>query len=334
MADPVIAVLGPTAAGKSDLALRLAGELGGEIINADSMQLYRGMDIGTAKLTVAQRHGVPHHLLDVWDVRYPANVAEYQQLAREAIAGVTARGRVPILVGGSGLYLRAALDDLNFPGTDPAVRERLEAELAARGPAELHVRLAALDPGAAAGILPSNGRRIVRALEVIELSGQPFTATLPRYESLYPSVQIGLRVSRAELDRRIAVRVAQMWRAGLVGEVRGLEQAGLREGRTASQALGYAQVLRALAGEWDEDEAREQTVKATRRFARRQEAWFRRDPRVVWLDAGPGADLPAQALATIERCRPPRSHSPSASSPSTNSASASSPRATAPRTTS
>jgi tRNA dimethylallyltransferase len=334
MADPVIAVLGPTAAGKSDLALRLAGELGGEIINADSMQLYRGMDIGTAKLTVAQRQGVPHHLLDVWDVRYPANVAEYQQMAREAIAEVTARGRVPILVGGSGLYLRAALDDLNFPGTDPVLRERLEAELAARGPAELHARLATLDPGAAAGILPSNGRRIVRALEVIELSGQPFTATLPRYESLYPSVQIGLRVSRAELDRRIAVRVAQMWRAGLVGEVRGLERAGLREGRTASQALGYAQVLRALAGEWDEDEAREQTVKATRRFARRQEAWFRRDPRVVWLDAGPGADLPAQALATIERCRPPRSHSPSASSPSTNSASASSPRVTAPRTTS
>jgi tRNA dimethylallyltransferase len=334
MADPVFAVLGPTAAGKSELALRLAGELGGEIINADSMQLYRGMDIGTAKLTVAQRRGIPHHLLDVWDVRYPANVAEYQRMARETIAEVSARGRVPILAGGSGLYLRAALDDLNFPGTDPAVRERLEAELAAQGPAELHARLATLDPGAAAGILPSNGRRLVRALEVIELSGQPFTATLPRYESLYPSVQIGLRVSRGELDRRIAVRVAQMWRAGLVDEVRGLEQAGLRDGRTASQALGYAQVLRFLAGEGDEDEAREQTVKATRRFARRQESWFRRDPRVIWLDAGPGADLPARALATIGRCHPPRSHSPSASSPSTNLASASSPRATAPRTTS
>ena len=334
MADPVIAVLGPTAAGKSDLALRLARELGGEIINADSMQLYRGMDIGTAKLTVAERQGIPHHQLDVWDVRYPANVAEYQRMARESIAAVTARGRVPILAGGSGLYLRAALDDLNFPGTDPAVRERLEAELAAQGPAELHSRLAALDPGAAAGILPSNGRRIVRALEVIELSGQPFTATLPRYESLYPAVQIGLRVSRGELDRRIAVRVAHMWQAGLVDEVRGLDRAGLREGRTASQALGYAQVLKFLAGEWDEGEARAQTVKATRRFARRQEAWFRRDPRVIWLDAGPGTDLPARALATIERCHPPRSHSPSASSPSTNSASASSPRATAPRTTS
>src|ERR1700727_914583 len=225
MGEPVIAVVGPTAAGQSGLAVNLAQALDGEVINADSMQVYRGMDIGTAKLTVAQRHGVPHHLLDVWDVRYPANVAEYQQLARETIAGVTARGRVPILVGGSGLYLRAALDDLNFPGTDPAVRERLEAELAARGPAELHARLAALDPGAAAGILPSNGRRIVPAPEVIELSGQPFTATLPRYESLYPSVQIGLRVSRGDLDRRIAVRVAPMWRSGLVDEVRGLERA-------------------------------------------------------------------------------------------------------------
>ncbi len=169
-------------------------------------------------------------------------------------------------------------------------------------------RLAALDPAAAAGILPSNGRRIVRALEVIELSGRPFTATLPTYESLYPAVQVGLRVSRAELDRRIAVRVARMWQAGLVGEVRRLEQAGLREGRTASQALGYAQVLGFLAGEQSEDEARDQTVKATRRFARRQESWFRRDPRVIWLDAGPGADLAARALATIDACRPPRVH--------------------------
>ena len=267
----------------------------------------------------------------MWDVRYPANVAEYQRMARDAIARVTARGRVPILVGGSGLYLRAALDDLNFPGTDPAVRERLEAELAARGPAELHKRLAGCDPGAAAGILPSNGRRIVRALEVIELSGQGFTATLPRYESLYPAVQIGLRVSRGELDRRIAARVDRMWQAGLVDEVRGLERAGLREGRTASQALGYAQVLRFLAGEWGEDEAREQTVRATRRFARRQESWFRRDPRVIWLDAGPGADLrPRQWLPSTD-ASPRRSRS--TSSPSTNLP-ASSRRGTAPRTTS
>jgi tRNA dimethylallyltransferase len=334
MADPVIAVLGPTAAGKSDLAVRLARDLGGEIINADSMQLYRGMDIGTAKLTAGQRQGIPHHLLDVWDVRYPANVAEYQRMARDAIAAVTARGRVPILAGGSGLYLRAALDDLNFPGTDPAVRERLEAELAARGPAELHKRLAALDPGAAVGILPSNGRRIVRALEVIELSGPGFTATLPRYESLYPAVQIGLRVSRGELDARIADRVDRMWQAGLVDEVRGLERAGLRAGRTAPRALGYAQVLRFLAGEWSEGEAREQTVRATRRFARRQESWFRRDPRVIWLDADPGADLPARAVATIDRCGSPSAGSRSTSSPSTNLPSASSRRGTAPRTTS
>ena len=305
MADPVVAVLGPTAAGKSELALRLAGELGGEIINADSMQLYRGMDIGTAKLTVAQRQGVPHHLLDVWDVRYPANVAEYQQLAREAIAGVTARGRVPILVGGSGLYLRAALDDLNFPGTDPALRERLEAELAAQGAAELHARLATLDPGAAAGILPSNGRRIVRALEVIELTGRPFTATLPDYGASIPAVQLGLRPAREELDRRIETRVDQMWAAGFEAEVRRLEQAGLRQGRTASRALGYQQLLRHLAGEWTLDQARAETVRATRRFARRQESWFRRDPRITWLDA-PAPDLPAQALSLISPPSPAR----------------------------
>jgi tRNA dimethylallyltransferase len=329
MAQQVIAVLGPTAAGKSDLAIRLAQELDGEIINADSMQLYRGMDIGTAKLSVAQRRGIPHHLLDIWDVRYPANVAEYQQLARDAIAAVQARGQVPILAGGSGLYLRAALDDLNFPGTDPRVRQRLEDELSQRGPAELYTRLAGLDPVAAQGILPSNGRRIVRALEVIEVSGRPFTATLPSYESLYPAIQLGLRVPRDELDQRIEQRVDRMWQAGFLAEVRALEAQGLREGRTASRALGYAQVLRFLAGEWTELQAREETVKATRRFARRQEAWFRRDPRIRWLDAGTsadqqgagqhGADLARQALATIGTC---------------GSLTSSSPRDMAPRTTS
>ncbi|HUY47017.1 MAG TPA: tRNA (adenosine(37)-N6)-dimethylallyltransferase MiaA [Streptosporangiaceae bacterium] len=329
MAERVIAVLGPTAAGKSELALRLAHELGGEVINADSMQLYTGMDIGTAKLTVAQRQGIPHHLLDVWDVRRTANVAEYQRMARAAIAAVHARGRVPILAGGSGLYIRATLDDLNFPGTDPAVRQRLEEELAERGPGELHARLAGLDPGAAASILPSNGRRIVRALEVIEVSGRPFTATLPRYDSVYPAIQIGLRVSRAELDRRIAERTARMWRAGLVDEVRELERAGLREGRTASQALGYAQVLRFLAGEWTQEQARAETVKATRRFARRQESWFRRDPRVIWLDAGHGADLASRALATISTWDSTLA-SPAEASP----AEASSPKDMAPRTTS
>ena len=286
MTERVIAVVGPTAAGKSELSLRLAQALGGEVINADSMQLYAGMDIGTAKLSPAQRRGVPHHLLDIWDVRQPASVATYQRLARETIADIRARGRVPVLAGGSGLYLRAALDNLEFPGTDPAVRGRLEAELATAGAGALHARLAALDPAAAAAILPSNGRRIVRALEVIEVAGRPFAAVLPEYKSRYPVVQIGLRVDRAQLDRRIAERTARMWREGLVGEVAALERAGLREGRTASRALGYAQVLRFLAGDCTEDEARAQTVLATRRFARRQDAWFRRDPRVVWLVAG------------------------------------------------
>jgi tRNA dimethylallyltransferase len=284
--ERVIAVVGPTAAGKSELALRLSLAVGGEVVNADSMQLYAGMDIGTAKLSPAQRRGVPHHLLDIWDVRQAASVAAYQRLAREAIAGIHGRGRVPVLAGGSGLYLRAALDNLEFPGTDPAVRDRLEAELAAVGAGVLHARLAALDPAAAAAILPSNGRRIVRALEVIEVAGGPFAAVLPQYESRYPVVQIGLRVGRPELDRRIEERTARMWREGLVDEVATLERAGLREGRTASRALGYAQVLRFLAGECTQDEARAQTILATRRFARRQEAWFRRDPRVIWLAAG------------------------------------------------
>ncbi len=298
MPERVIAVVGPTAAGKSELSLRLSLALGGEVVNADSMQLYAGMDIGTAKLTAAQQRGVPHHLLSIWDVRYPANVAEYQRLARGTIAGIVSRGHVPVLAGGSGLYVRAALDNLEFPGTDPLVRGRLEAELAACGPAVLHERLAALDPVAAAAILPSNGRRIVRALEVIEVAGHPFPATLPRYESRYPAVQIGLRVSREDLDARIAARTAQMWRDGFVDEVARLAQAGLREGKTASRALGYAQVLRFLAGVCSEEEARAHTILATRRFARRQEAWFRRDPRIIWLPAGLGPDaLADRALA-------------------------------------
>ncbi len=299
-AAPVIAVVGPTAAGKSALAVRLALALGGEVINADSMQLYRGMDIGTAKLTADERHGVPHHLLDIWDVRQAANVADYQRLARSAIDDVTARGQVPILAGGSGLYIRAALEDLSFPGTDPQVRERLEAELARDGPTAMHARLARLDPAAAASILPSNGRRIVRALEVIELSGGPFTAALPAYESSCPAVQIGVRIPREELDRRITARVEQMWAAGFEREVRRLERAGLRDGKTASRALGYAQMLRHLAGEWTLEQARAETVRATRRFARRQESWFHRDPRITWLDAGAAEDeLPGRALDVI-----------------------------------
>jgi tRNA dimethylallyltransferase len=281
----VVAVVGATAAGKSDLAVALAGAIGGEVVNTDSMQLYRGMDIGTAKLAPAERRGVPHHLLDVWDVTVTASVAEYQRMARETMDGLLARGRTPVLVGGSGLYVRAAVDDLEFPGTDPAVRARLESELAERGSGVLHARLAAVDPAAAEAILPSNGRRIVRALEVVEITGRPFTANLPGHRAVYDVVQIGVRVPRPELDERIARRVDAMWRAGLVDEVRALEAVGLREGRTASRALGYQQVLAQLAGECDEEEARAETVRATRRFARRQESWFRRDPRVHWLDA-------------------------------------------------
>jgi tRNA dimethylallyltransferase len=290
-----VAVVGPTAAGKSALSLRLAEAIGGEIVNADSMQLYRGMDIGTAKLTVAERDGVPHHLLDIWDVTQAAAASDYQRLARQAIAEIHARGRVPILVGGSGLYVRAALDKLEFPGTDPGLRADLEDELAQVGAPALHLRLAAADPAAAAAILPSNGRRIVRALEVIQLSGRPFSATLPQYESVYDAVQVGVELPRAELDQRIGDRVTRMWELGLVDEVRQLEAAGLREGRTASRALGYAQVLRFLDGELSQDEAAAQTVLATRRFVRRQESWFRRDPRIRWV-TGAGPDLLSEAL--------------------------------------
>ena len=286
----VVAVVGATGVGKSELSLRFADALDGEVINADSMQLYRGMDIGTGKLTIAERGEVPHHLLDIWDVTETASVSEYQRLARAAIADIQARGRTAILVGGSGLYIRAAIDNLDFPGTDPALRARLEGELAALGPAAMHGKLAAADADAAAAILPSNGRRIVRALEVIELSGRPFSATLPSYNAVLTAVQIGLEVPRPELDERITGRVHRMFRDGLVDEVRRLvdpvaEGGGLRTGLTASRALGYAQVLRHLDGAWTEAEAEEETTRATRRFARRQESWFRRDPRVRWLEA-------------------------------------------------
>ncbi|MEU4687047.1 tRNA (adenosine(37)-N6)-dimethylallyltransferase MiaA [Streptomyces xinghaiensis] len=302
-APRVIAVVGPTAAGKSDLGVGLALRLGGEVVNADSMQLYRGMDIGTAKLTPAERRGVPHHLLDVWDVTEAASVAEYQRLARAEIDRLLAAGRTPVLVGGSGLYVRGALDALEFPGTDPAVRARLEGELAESGPGALHARLAVADPGAARAILPGNGRRIVRALEVIEITGRPFTASLPGPEPVYDTVQIGVDVGRPELDARIAARVDRMWEDGLVAEVRGLEAAGLREGRTASRALGYQQVLAHLAGECTEEQARDDTVRATKRFARRQDSWFRRDPRVHWLSgaADHRGELLGQALTLVER---------------------------------
>ena len=302
-APRVVTVVGATAAGKSDLGVALARELGGEVVNADSMQLYRGMDIGTAKLTPEEQGGITHHLLDVWDVTVAANVAEYQRMARGVIDGLLAQGRTPVLVGGSGLYVRAAVDELEFPGTDPEVRARLEAELAELGSGELHRRLAAVDPPAAQAILPSNGRRIVRALEVVEITGASFTANLPGPESVYDTVQIGVQVPRPELDERIALRVDRMWAAGLVPEVEALVGVGLREGRTASRALGYQQVLAQLAGECSEQQAREETVRATRRFARRQESWFRRDTRVNWLSRASAEDSGSLLERALELVR-------------------------------
>ncbi|MPQ96368.1 tRNA (adenosine(37)-N6)-dimethylallyltransferase MiaA [Modestobacter sp. I12A-02628] len=282
---PVVAVVGPTATGKTALTVALAQRLGGEVVNADSMQLYRGMDIGTAKPDLVERQGVPHHLLDLWDVREPAAVAVYRDAARAEVDRLRAAGVVPLLVGGSGLYVRAVLDELDFPATDPAVRARLTAELATVGPDELHRRLALVDPAAAAAVLPSNGRRLVRALEVVEITGRPFIASLPQPRPHYPAVSIGLDREPAELDARVATRVDAMWAAGFVTEVQRLAAEGLREGPTASRALGYAQVLQQLDGELSAAEARERTVSTTRRFVRRQRSWFRRDPGVHWFDA-------------------------------------------------
>ena len=296
---PVVALVGPTAAGKSDLAVELALSLGGEVVSADSMQIYRGMDIGTAKQPTVERRGVVHHLLDLLDVGEPATVAEFQGWAREAVSDCRGRGVVPIVVGGSALYLRAVLDEFEFPGTDAVVRARLESELEAIGSARLHERLRVVDPAAANVILPGNSRRIVRALEVAELTGQPFRATLPRHVyAFHPVVQLGIDVPRDVLDHRIASRVDRMWAEGFVDEVRRLEGAGLREGRTASRALGYRQVLDMLDGRIDEATARTETMRLTRRFARRQLTWFRRDPRIEWLPYD-AEDLSTRALHAV-----------------------------------
>jgi tRNA dimethylallyltransferase len=257
------------------------------------------MDIGTAKLPVAERRGIVHHLLDRLDVHEPATVAEFQGWARAVIDDCRRRGLTPVLVGGSALYTRAILDRFEFPGTDHAVRRRLEAELADVGPAALHRRLAERDPEAAARIIPTNGRRVVRALEVIEITGGPFTATLPELAYHYRDAhQVGVDIPRPVLDERIAERVARMWQAGFVDEVRRLADAGLREGRTANRALGYQQVLAFLDGEITEAEAREQTIVGTRRFARRQDSWFRKDPRISWV-AWDDPDRVRQALGIV-----------------------------------
>jgi tRNA dimethylallyltransferase len=306
-AAPIVAVVGATATGKSDLALDLAERLGGEVVNADAMQFYRGMDIGTAKLAVAERRGIAHHELDVLDVTEDASVAAYQEAARRDFAAITARGHRPVLVGGSGLYVRAALDRLEIPPTDPGVRSRLEAEAEALGGDVLHARLKAADPQAAATILPGNVRRVVRALEVIELTGRPFSASMPKRELLSPAVLLGLRVDRQVLDERISHRVDRMWEQGLRDETEMLLGRGLRSGVTASRAIGYSQAIAVIDGRLDEVGARLDTAQATRRYARRQESWFRPDPRIVWLDAL-ADDLLDQALGAISAAGAEASH--------------------------
>lgn len=294
---PVIAVVGPTGSGKSDLAVSLALELDGEVINADAMQFYRGMDIGTAKITVPERRGVPHHLLDTLDVTQEASVSDFQQQARDIISDVHARGKRAILAGGSGLYVRAALDILEFPGTDPELRRQLEAELEETGQEALLARLRAVDPVSAGRV--ADARRIIRALEVHQLTGRPFSSFMPRREYFRPAIQIGLAVDRTVLRERLALRVEAMVQRGLLEEVRRLDAAGLRSGKTAPRALGYAQFLKVLDGEFTVQEAVGDTVVATRQFARRQLTWFRADPRITWLDW----DAPDLAAQTAKLAR-------------------------------
>jgi tRNA dimethylallyltransferase len=281
----VIVICGATATGKSDIAIEVAQELGAEIINADSMQLYRGMDIGTAKLNVEERKGIPHHLLDVLDVSQDSTVAWYQEQARAAITEIHSRGKDAVIVGGTGLYIKAILDDLNFPDTDPDVRAKLEAELAEFGAAALFTRLEELDPAAALAIDRANTRRVIRALEVIEITGMPFTANLPREDSSrYPdALQFGLVMDREHLRERIDQRVDRMWDAGFVDEVDRLITQGIGNGSTAQRALGYAQIIAMRSGTMTEEEAKEDTKRASRQYARRQETWFSRDARIQWV---------------------------------------------------
>lgn len=296
----VVAVVGATATGKSELALGLAERLRGEVVNADSMQLYRGMDIGTAKLPPSARRGVPHHLLDVLDVTEESTLVAYQQMARAAIAAVRDRGGMPVLAGGSGLYVRAALDVLDIPPADPEVRARLEARSAAGEDDALRAELRRLDPAASEAIQERNIRRVIRALEVVEITGRPFSATAPTKTYVRPSVVIGLRDDWDALTDRIERRVERMWADGLPDEVARLAGAGLREGRTASRAIGYAQALAEIDDELTRSEAITATQAATRRYARRQESWLRPDPRVVWLDAA-APDLLERALEVVGR---------------------------------
>jgi tRNA dimethylallyltransferase len=295
-ARPVIAVVGPTGSGKSDLGVNIALALGGEVINADALQFYRGMDIGTAKISMEERKGVPHHLLDIMDVTQEASVADFQSECRAVIEDIHSRGKHAILVGGSGLYVRAALDILEFPGTDPALRRSLEDEYEAKGLAPLRARLEDVDPVSAARL--GDARRVIRALEVHGLTGRAFSSFMPQREYYQPAVQIGLSVDREELRERLARRVHRMVETGLENEVARLDTLGLRQGKTASRALGYAQFLKVLDGDMDVPAAAEETIVATRQFARRQLTWFRADPRISWLDwKDPG--LTSRAVSAI-----------------------------------
>lgn len=283
----LIIITGATATGKSDLAVAVASELKAEIISADSMQLYKGMDIGTAKLTMEERNGIVHHMLDVVDVKEDVSVSWYQEFARAKIDELRNQGKNVVVVGGTGLYIKAILDDLNFPETDPKVRAKLNLEAEKIGGDAMHERLSKLDPAAGLAIPKENVRRVVRALEVIEITGKPFTAVLPRIDSSkYPdAMQFGLAMNRETLDARIDSRVAKMWDLGFVDEVEGLINEGLLEGRTAQAAIGYAQIVRMKHGEYGEEFAREETARATRQYARRQETWFSKDLRITWLSA-------------------------------------------------
>ena len=304
MTSPVpIAVVGPTATGKSDLALDLAERVGGEIVNIDAMQLYRGMDIGTAKLAPAERRGIPHHQLDVLDVTETATVANYQQAAVRDVEAIAARGAVPVIVGGSMMYVQSLLDEWSFPATDASVRARWEAVLAEKGVAAVHAELGRVDPDAAASILPTDGRRLVRALEVVEITGKPFAASAPRIgEPRWGTHIVGVDRDTAELDDRIRLRTRLMFERGLVDEVNGLIELGLRDGVTAPRAIGYAQVLAWLDGEYDLDEAQERTFIGTRRYVRRQRSWFRRDTRIHWVD-GSDPDLADTTIRTLGETR-------------------------------
>ena len=281
----LIVICGATATGKSEIALQIAHEIGAEIINADSMQLYCGMDIGTAKLTPTERQSIPHHLLDVLGVSEDSTVAWYQEKARALVTEIHARGKNVVVVGGTGLYIKALLDDLNFPETDPAVREKLEADALEFGAQSLFERLQQLDPAAALAIDQANTRRVIRALEVIEITGKPFTASLPREDSTkYPdAMQFGLVMEREHLRERIDQRVDLMWEKGFVAEVDSLIKDGILEGVTAQRAIGYSSLIAMRAGTMTEDEAKEETKRATRQYARRQETWFSRDQRINWI---------------------------------------------------